>query len=108
MFGFLKRKFLVAEVDGIRFYSSSGLQKYLERKESLKRREGKHKFTFLIPEIYASSESNFAKAVNILESMCIEYEVSRNSDNMYVITYWSDSPILKNVNRGGDVKDKED
>lgn len=108
MFGFFKRQCLVAETDGIRFYSSRGLQKYLERKESLKRREGKHKFTFLIPEIYSSSERNFAKAVNILESLCVEYEVDRNSDNMYVITYWSDSPILKNVDHGGDVKDKED
>ena len=92
MFGFLKRRFVVAEVDGIRFYSDKSLRRYLEEREKNRSSEGMHMYTFEIPWYMPSAVSR--ARVHLEKNGCFDYEVSGCSDSGYVVRYWSPEILL--------------
>ena len=95
MFDFIKKRFVVAEVDGIKFYRDKSLQKYLDRRDErmakAKSREGKNCYTFEIPWYQRDTVSD---AKVILEKHGVfDYDVMETS-NGYAVKYWSKSFIL--------------
>lgn len=92
MFDFIKRLFVVAEVDGIRFYRKNALKNYLKEKELSKSREGKHMYTFEIP--WYQSETTSDIRVILEENGCFDYTISNDFGDI-TIKYWSPSIILK-------------
>ena len=93
MFDFIRKRFVVAEVDGIRFYSSKALHKYLEKKELQKSREGKHLYTFEIPW-YQRDIVSEAK-VYLEERGCLDYTISDVFNGKIIIRYWHPNIILR-------------
>ena len=96
MFKFLKKLFniaVVAEVDGIKFYSTSALYKYLEKQKLEKSRAGKHLYTFEIP--WHQNDVVAYAQVGLEERNCFDYTVSENSIGDITIKYWSPQIILK-------------
>ena len=80
MLDFIKKRFVVAEVDGIKFYRDKSLQKYLVWKaeqEALKQaRKGKFLYTFEIPW-YQKMDVSDAKVV-LEQNGCFDYSVKDN------------------------------
>ena len=92
MFDFIKRRFIIAEVDGIKFYSSKALHRYLAGKERDRLRKGKRMYTFEIPWY---QRNDAAVARNALEERgCFDYKVSNDGGNI-IIQYWADHILLK-------------
>lgn len=93
MFEFIKRRFVVAEVDGIKFYREKALKNYLKERELKKSRIGKHMYTFEIPwfqKFYTVSEARIG-----LENFgCFDYSINETYDGV-TIQYWSDRQLLK-------------
>ena len=92
MFGFLKRRLLVAEVDGIRFYTERALKNYLLEKQIKESRKGKHLYTFEIPW-YQKADIGRVK-VMLEEGGCFDYSV-KSEGTFFRIQYWSDSILLR-------------
>ncbi len=53
MFDFLKKRFVICEVDGIKFYTYKAFTRYLEERQeriaTMESRSGKHCYSFDIP-----------------------------------------------------------
>ena len=93
MFDFIRKAFVVAEVDGIRFYREKALRRYLEEKELKKSGEGKHMYTFEIPW-WQNTETTSVAKVHLEENGCFDYEVFENFGDI-TIKYWSPKILLK-------------
>ena len=91
MFGFLKKRMIVAEVDGIKFYSERVLKNYLREKQIKESRKGKHLYTFDVPVIQVETVSGAEVALE--EAGCFDYRVIEGS-LFYRIQYWSDRILL--------------
>jgi hypothetical protein len=93
MFEFIKRRFVVAEVDGIKFYSENALKNYLKERELKKSRMGKHMYTFEIPWYQKLGTVSEAR-VGLEGFGCFDYSI-RESNGDVLIQYWSDRQLLK-------------
>lgn len=92
MFGFLKKRLLVGEVDGIKFYSELALKNYLREKQIKESRKGKHCYTFDVPVTQLETVS--AAKVALEELGCFDYIVQEDCI-FYRIRYWSDRLLLR-------------
>ena len=88
MFSFFKKRLAIAEVDGITFFSSDTLERYLRKKE--REEQGLHKYT-----VDSLDGDSLARCINMLEcSGVFDY---------YVVTglifstlyYYSKRPIIR-------------
>jgi hypothetical protein len=92
MFSFLKRRLLVAEGDGIKFYSECALKNYLREKQTKESRKGKHLYTFEIPW-WQKADVGRAKVI-LEEGGCFDYSV-QHEGSFYRIQYWSEVILLR-------------
>ena len=96
MFDFIKRRFVVAEVDGIKFYRDKSLQKYLvwkDEQEALRRsRVGKFLYTFEIPW-YQKMDISDAK-IQLEQNGCFDYSIKENG-SVITVKYWAKDSLLR-------------
>lgn len=99
MFDFIKSRFVVAETDGIRFYTTKALLDYTEEKEKRERlkeqRKGKNLYTFdMVHGLWEIAELSRVK--NILEANgCFDYEVVEGDKLMqYSVKYWAHRALV--------------
>ena len=95
MLDFIKKRFVVAEVDGIKFYRDKSLQKYLiwrDEQEALKQaRKGKFLYTFEIP-CYQRMDVSDAK-IQLERNGCFDYSVEDNGV-FITVKYWAKECLL--------------
>lgn len=95
MFDFIKKRFVVAEVDGIKFYRDKSLQEYLvwkDEQEALKQsRRGKFLYTFDIPW-YQKMDVSKAKVL-LEQNGCFDYSITDNG-SIITVEYWAEECIL--------------
>ena len=92
MFGFLKKRMIVAKVDGIRFYTERALKNYLLEKQIKESRKGKHLYTFEIPW-HQKADIGRVKVV-LEEGGCFDYSVT-NEGTFYRVQYWSEDILIR-------------
>lgn len=105
MFNWLKKRFVVAETDGIKFYTFGAFCRYMERKQAEHEmrknkerlelsRKGKHLYTFTLNRDLLSFEREFCDAKNIIEARgVIDYEIQYEGSFVY-FKYWATSPLV--------------
>ena len=96
MFDFIKKRLVVAEVDGIKFYRDKSLQKYLiwkDEQDALKQaRKGKFLYTFEIPWYQKMDVSN-AKVI-LEQNGCFDYSIKENG-SVITVKYWAKDSLLR-------------
>jgi hypothetical protein len=96
MFDFIKKRFVVAEVDGIKFYREKSLQNYLDwrdERDALRRsRVGKFLYTFEIPW-YQKMDISDAKII-LEQNGCFDYSIKENG-SFITVKYWAKECLLR-------------
>ena len=96
MFDFIKKRFVVAEADGIKFYRMKSLKEYLEWKEEQsvlrQSRIGKFCYTFEIPW-YQKMDVSDAK-IQLEQNGCFDYSVKYNG-SFITVKYWAKECLLR-------------
>ena len=96
MFDFLKKRFVICEVDGIKFYTYKGFRRYLDERQEinakLESRAGKHCYTFDIP-YYQKGDIGIAK-IMLEKHGCFDYEI-HNKGSVFEVKYWAEDCILQ-------------
>ena len=95
MFDFLKKRLVICEVDGIKFYTYKGFRRYLDERQELnaklESRAGKHCYTFDIP-YYQKMDIGNAKVL-LEKNGCFDYEIHQKGE-VFEVKYWSKKCIL--------------
>ena len=96
MFDFLKKRLVICEVDGIRFYTYKAFTRYLEERQEriakLESRTGKHCYSFDIP-YYQKMDIGTAKVL-LEKHGCFDYEIHQNGE-VFEVKYWAEDCILQ-------------